>query len=56
MTGKRKTRRRRLLRIPKPRSVEAHALELGQFRHKVVECKVWYTRKYKHKEVSDADS
>ena len=56
MTGKRKAKRRRLLRIPKPRSVEAHALELGQFRHKVVECKVWYTRKHKHKEVSDADS
>ena len=55
MTGKRKTRRRRLLRIPKPRSVEAHALELGQFRHKIVEGKVLYTRKVKHKERSNED-
>ena len=55
MTGKRKTRRRRLLRIPKPRSVEAHALELGQFRHKIVECKFKYTRKHKHKEQSNED-
>ena len=56
MTGKQRVKRRKLIRIPKPRSITAHALELGQFRHKVVECKVWYTRKYKHKEVSDADS
>jgi len=55
MTGKRKTRRRRLLRIPKPRSVEAHALELGQYRHKIVECKIQYTRKHKHKEQSNED-
>ena len=55
MTGRQKARKRRLVRIPKLRRVEAHALELGQFRHKIVEGKVLYTRKVKHKEQSNED-
>ena len=55
MTGKQRVKRRKLIRIPKPRSITAHALELGQFRHKIVECKFKYTRKYKHKEQSNED-
>ena len=44
-----------MVRIPKLRRVEAHALELGQFRHKIVEGKVHYSRKVKHKEQSSED-
>ena len=55
MTGRQKARKRRLVRIPKLRRVEAHALELGQFRHKIVEGKVHYSRKVKHKEQSSED-
>ena len=55
MTVKQKSKKRRLVRIPKLRRVEAHALELGQFRHKIVEGKVLYTRKVKHKERSNED-
>ena len=53
MNGKQKSKKRRLVRLPKLRRVEAHALELGQFRHKIVEGKVHYSRKVKHKERSN---
>jgi hypothetical protein len=39
---------------PKRRSLEAHALEAGQFNHRVIQSKLLYTRKVKHKERDDA--
>jgi hypothetical protein len=55
MNGKQKSKKRRLVRLPKLRRVEAHALELGQFRHNVVASRANYSRKVKHKEQSNED-